>query len=84
MIAREQIKEMVNDLLINDMEMEPETIRDDAHLVQDIGMTSLDFVDAKAFIVRTFHFTPEALEMRGLKTLNDLYDYIFERQQEAE
>lgn len=78
-----EIKEKINSLLIDDMEMDPETIREDAHLVQEIGMTSLDFVDAKAFIRREFHFTPEALDMRGLKTLNDLYDYIYERQVEA-
>lgn len=78
-----EIKEKINTLLIDDMEMDPETIREDAHLVQDIGMTSLDFVDAKAFIRREFHFTPEALDMRALKTLNDLYNYIYERQVEA-
>lgn len=79
---KQTIKEMVNNLLIEDMEMDPETIRDDAHLVQDIGMTSLDFIDAKAFIFREFHFTPEAIELRALKTLDDLYNYIYEHQVE--
>jgi len=82
-MEKQQIKEKVNAFLINDMEMDASTIHDDAHLVQDIGMTSLDFVDAKAFIRREFLFTPEALDMRSLQTLDDLYNYICEHQVNA-
>jgi len=80
-MEKELIKEKVSEFMINEMEMEPAMIHDNAQLIQDIGMTSLDFVDIKAYIVRTFHFTPEAMAMKGLLTMNDLYEYIYQHQQ---
>lgn len=71
------MKEKVNHFLINDMEMEESLVQDHAHLVQDLGMTSLDFVDLKAFIRKEFGLSPESDDMKNWDTLEDVYTYIF-------
>ena len=42
---RKEIEEKVREFLIDDLEIEEETISDDARLKDDMGIDSLDFVD---------------------------------------
>ncbi len=75
-MTHEEIENKVRDFLIEDLEIEPELIKPDAKLKEDIGIDSLDFVDIVVIVERNFGFKIKPEEMQGVLTLNDFCDYI--------
>jgi acyl carrier protein len=72
----QEIQEKVNTFMTDRLKYEPSAIAPEAELKRDLGMTSLDAVEASIFIKRTFGFQPERGAIKTLVTLQDLYDYI--------
>lgn len=73
----EEIKQKVQNFLVEDFEIEADQLNDDnALLKEDVGIDSLDFVDIVVIIEREFGFKPEAAELKQTKTLAQLYTYI--------
>ena len=75
---REKIEEIINKFLIDEFEIEEDIIIDDAKLVDDLGIESLDFVDIVVVIEKEFGFKVKREEMKDVRILKDLYDYIEE------
>lgn len=73
---RTEIKTIVNEFLIDEFEIEEEVITEDAHLINDIGLESLDLVDIVVIIEKDFGFKVQREDMKDIKTLGDLYTYI--------
>lgn len=73
---RNEIEEKVNAFLIEDLEIEEEKIANDAHLKDDLGIDSLDFVDIVVIVERNFGFKIKPEEMAEVTTLQGFYDYI--------
>jgi len=73
---RSEIKDIVVKFLIDEFEIEEDVIVDDAHLINDIGLESLDFVDIVVIIEKEFGFKVKREEMKDVSVLNDLYKYI--------
>lgn len=76
MMTREEIKETVNKFLVEDLEVEPSKLFEDAALKDDVGIDSLDFVDIVVIVEETFGFKIKAEEMSEVRTLSQFYDYI--------
>ena len=75
----EEIKEKVENILVEDFEIEQDKLQPEAMLKQDVGIDSLDFVDIVVAIEREFGFKPTAQELKQVKTLGKLYTFIQER-----
>lgn len=75
-MTHEEIEQKVRDFLIEDLEIEPELIKPEAQLKEDIGIDSLDFVDIVVIVERNFGFKIKPEEMQGVVTLNDFCNYI--------
>lgn len=75
-MTRQEIEQTVTNFLVEDFELEPELIRQDALLKTDLGIDSLDFVDIVVIVEREFGFKPQAAELKQAKTLSDFCDYI--------
>ena len=75
-MTTQEIPAKVNSFLTDRLEYEPSTIKPEAELKRDLGMTSLDAVETAIFIKRTFGFQPERGAVKTLVTIQDLYDYI--------
>ena len=73
---RIEIEEKVREFLIDDLEIEEETISDDARLKDDMGIDSLDFVDIVVIVEKKFGFKIKPEEMQGAVTLRQFCDYI--------
>ena len=73
---RKQIIETVNKFLIEEFELEPEFLVPEAHLMTDLEIESLDFVDIVVTIEKDFGFKVKNEDMVNLRTLSDLYNYI--------
>ena len=75
-MTRAEIDEIVKNFLIEDIEVEEEVIKPDAHLKDDLGIDSLDFVDIVVIVERNFGFKINPEEMQGVTTLGQFCDYI--------
>ena len=78
-MQRAEIVEKVNEFLIDEFEIEESTLGPDAHLINDLGIESLDFVDIVVTIEKEFGFKVKREEITEVRTLDDLYDYIEKR-----
>ena len=75
-MQRAEIIEIVNEFLIDEFEIEEDALGLDAHLIDDLGIESLDFVDIVVSIEKEFGFKVKREEISDVRTLNDLYGYI--------
>ncbi|MBT3208332.1 MAG: acyl carrier protein [Bacteroidetes bacterium] len=73
---RTDIENIVNEFLIDEFEIEEDEITGEAHLMKDLGIESLDFVDIVVIIEKEFNFKVKREDLTDVKTLNNLYDYI--------
>ncbi len=75
-MEKEEIIVAVNKFLLQEFEVDEKEIRPDAHLKDDLGLESLDFVDIAVMARKRFGITVKGKDMLSLKTLGDVYDYI--------
>ena len=75
----EEIKEKVENILVEDFDIEQDKLQPEALLKQDVGIDSLDFVDIVVAIEREFGFKPSTQDLKQVKTLGELYTFIQER-----
>ncbi len=76
---RSEIENKVNEFLIDEFEIKEELLEGNAHLIDDLGIESLDFVDIVVIIEKEFKFKVKREEMVNVRTLNDMYNYIEKR-----
>ena len=74
---RDSIIKTINGLLIEEFEIDKSAIKPDARLKDDLGLESLDFVDIAVIVQKEFGLTLKGEEMTSIRTLQNLYDYIF-------
>jgi acyl carrier protein len=75
-MTREEIEKITNDFLIEEIEIDENTLKPEALLKDDLGVDSLDFVDIVVIVERNFGFKIKAEEMSAVTTLGKFYDYI--------
>jgi acyl carrier protein len=75
-MTRQEIVDTTNEFLIDEIEVEKETIAEDSKLKDDLGIDSLDFVDIAVIVERKFGFKIKAEEMMTVQTLGEFYNYI--------
>jgi acyl carrier protein len=77
-MTKEEIARIIKTFLIDEFEIEEEKITPAAHLKDDLGLESLDFVDIAVIVQKEFGLTLKGEEMTAIRTLNDLHVYIFD------
>lgn len=75
-MTRQEIEQKTNKFIVEDIEIEPELIKPEARLKEDLNIDSLDFVDIVVLVEKNFGFKLKAEEMSHVKTLSAFYDYI--------
>ena len=75
----EEIKDKVENIIVEEFEIEQDKLQPEALLKQDVGIDSLDFVDIVVAIEREFGFKPSTQDLKQVKTLGELYTFIQER-----
>ena len=74
---RESIVKTINKLLVEEFELEESAITPNAHLKDDLGLESLDFVDIAVIVKKEYGITLKGTEVSSIRTMEDLYDYIY-------
>ncbi len=78
-MKEEKVIQIVNDFLIDEFELEPEQIKKDTLLRDELELESLDLVDIIVLIEREFGFKVEPTEIVEVNTVGELYTFIVER-----
>ncbi len=78
-MQKDYIIDKVNEFLIDEFELEEDQLTPDALLKDDLEIESLDFVDIAVIIEKEFGFKVVGEEMVSVRTLDDLYNYIFNK-----
>jgi acyl carrier protein len=76
-MTKEDITRIIDNFLIEEFEIDETKIAPEAHLKDDLGLESLDFVDIAVIVQKEFGITLKGEEMTGIRTLGDLYGYIY-------
>jgi acyl carrier protein len=76
-MTKEEIAGTIKTFLIEEFEIDEAKILPTAHLKDDLGLESLDFVDIAVIVQKEFGLTLKGEEMTAIRTLDDLYEYIF-------
>lgn len=76
-MEKEEIIKAVNGMLIKEFEIDEKEIHPGADLKNDLGLESLDFVDIASMVKKKFGINVKGKEMLSVKTLGDVYDYVF-------
>ena len=78
-MADKELIEKINDLLVDEFEVERDTISPDAVLKDTLGLDSLDYVDLVVVIESNFGFKVKPEDFVGIVTFNDFYEYAAKR-----
>ena len=80
-----EIVNIINDSMIKEFEFDPDAMTPDAHLVNDLGMDSLDFVDLVVVLQDAFGVKlRDEPQVRQIETLGDLHKLVMEKKRELE
>lgn len=74
-----ELIEKVNHLLVEEFEVERDTISPDAVLKDTLGLDSLDYVDLVVVIESNFGFKVKPEDFVGIVTFQDFYNYAIKR-----
>jgi len=80
-----EIVNVINDSMIKEFEFDPDTMTPDAHLINDLGMDSLDFVDLVVVLQNAFGVKlRDEPKIRQIETLGDLHKLVMEKKRELQ
>ena len=76
---------IINDSMVKEFELDPEMITPEAHLVKDLEMDSLDFVDLVVVLQEAFGIKlRNDSSVREINTLGDLHDLVLQKKRQLE
>ncbi|BDD02140.1 phosphopantetheine-binding protein [Persicobacter psychrovividus] len=79
-MEKTELIEKINIFLIEEFEVEGELNADES-LMEALDLDSLDLVDLVVVIEKKFGFKVKSEDFEGIRTLNDFYDYVYQRTQ---
>ena len=76
---------IINDSMVKEFELDPETMTPEAHLVKDLEMDSLDFVDLVVVLQEAFGIKlRNDSSVREIHTLGDLHNLVLQKKRQLE
>ena len=80
-----EIVDIINNSMIQEFEFDPDIMTPDAHLINDLGMDSLDFVDLVVVLHNAFGVKlRNEPKVRQIETLGDLHKLVMEKKRELQ
>lgn len=80
---RQEIIERINAFMIEDFEVEEDTILPEADLKSTLDLDSLDYIDLVVVIEQNFGFKVKPEDFQQMTTIQDFYDYVISKVEEA-
>ena len=80
-----EVIEIINESMIKEFELDPAVMVPESHLVEDLEMDSLDFVDLVIVMQNAFDVKlRDDPNVREIRTLGDLHTLILEKKNKLE
>jgi len=76
LVESTDIVTLVNQIMIDEFECDPESIRPEAQLGEHLGLDSLDGVDLVVALEKTFKCRIPEDEARSIRTMGDIYERV--------
>lgn len=77
---KEIIAQRINACLVEEFELDPDALKPQAHLFDDLELDSLDIVDLVVVLESEFQFKiREEERIREIRTLGDIHDFVIEK-----
>jgi acyl carrier protein len=76
---KEEVIKEINSMLVQEFEIEEKKIIPGAHLKDDLGLESLDFVDIAVMVKKKYGIKLKGKDVISIRTMGDLYDFLYER-----
>lgn len=75
----QEIVEKINNFLIDDFEVEAETIIPEGGLKETLDLDSLDYIDLIVAIENNFGFKIKPEDFQTMTTVKDFYDFVAQK-----
>lgn len=75
-MTRDEIEQQFIGFFVEKLELDPNILKPEASLKNDIGLTSMDIIDIKVFVEKTFGWLMSRQDVLSINTLSDLYSII--------
>lgn len=79
LMEKTEIIDKINGFLVEEFEVEEDTISPEADLKETLDLDSLDYVDLVVVIESNFGFKVNGEDFVDIKTFSDFYNYIESR-----
>ena len=77
-MTKEEVVRLTNKVFEKDFEITSDRLKPEAHIINDLGLDSLDIVDLVVALQKQFSVTIRDDErVRNIRTLGDVYDFIY-------
>ena len=83
-MTNEEIITKINGFLVDEFEVEADTITPDAPLKETLDLDSLDYVDLVVILEGNFGIKVKQEEFAGIQTFQQLYDYVTQRSRQKQ
>lgn len=80
---QQEIIAKINAFMVDDFEVDEETISPDANLKETLDLDSLDYIDLVVVIEQNFGFKVKPEDFQTITTIQDFYNYVFTRLEAA-
>lgn len=68
--------EKLKEIIVNYVEVEPDSIKPESRFMEDLGFTSFDFMSMLGEIEDEFDIEADQKEAAGLRTVQEAVDYL--------
>ena len=79
-MTRQDIEKKVTDILVNQLGVEPEDVKNEADFIEGLGGDSLDLVEVMMEVEREFHISVTDEEEYQVKTVADIIGLVEKHQ----
>lgn len=76
---QQEIISRINAFMVEDFEVDEQTIKPEADLKSTLDLDSLDYIDLVVVIEQNFGFKVKPEDFQTMVTMQDFYDYVTNR-----
>jgi acyl carrier protein len=78
-LSRDEIFETVAQALVREFELQPDELRPESHLVEDLDLDSIDAIDLAVRLEEQLGVSFSEQDLKSVQTLRNVVDLIHER-----
>ena len=80
MMTKEEVFNKVKDIIVDQLDVDADKIKEDTNFKNDLYLDSLDIFEVVDKIEDTYDIEIETESDKGMGTVGDLVDYVFKQQ----